>query len=153
MERARELGLVMSKEDAAAAEEYRVALADLNAVLRGITTTIGAAVAPILTDMAKRTQAVAQQVGTWVRENRALVAEAFRVAKGVALAGAAITVVGVALGGVAGVLGVAAGGFTLLVAAATALISPVGIAVALLATLGARFLYMRSGRKRPFIPY
>ncbi|HEY4309081.1 MAG TPA: hypothetical protein VGN12_06480 [Pirellulales bacterium] len=143
IERARELGLVMSSEDAKSAEEYRVALVDLQATLRAITASIGGAVAPILTDMAKRMQATAQRVGEWVRGNRALIAQAFQIAKGVAYAGTAITLLGTAIAGVGVLMGTIATGFTVLVASVTALLSPVGLLVAGLAGMGAYFLYAR----------
>ncbi|HEY4309105.1 MAG TPA: hypothetical protein VGN12_06600 [Pirellulales bacterium] len=141
IERARELGVVLSGEDAKAAEEYRVAMVDLQASLRAITISIGGAVVPVLTAAAKKMQQVTQRVVEWSRQNTQLIAQAFQIAKQVAITGAVMTALGGAIATVGLAIGTAAAGFTVLIGAVAAILSPVGILVVGLAALGGYFLH------------
>ena len=142
MNRARDLGLLMSKESAEAADEYRGALVELWAVVKAGTNEVGAALAPVLTQAAKKMTEVALRVNEWIRANKQLIVQAFQIAKTMALAGTAITA-GIAIAGVGAVLGIAATGFTVVVAAVTALLTPVGLAAAALIGLAGYFIYTR----------
>ena len=72
-EEAERLGLIMSSEDAAAADALGDATDRLWGSLRGVTLQIGAALAPAVTDMADRISACVANVTRFVKENRGLI--------------------------------------------------------------------------------
>lgn len=112
-QQARELGITLTDEDAAAAVEFSDAVGILKKSLGAIITQIGAAVAPILADMANRIRAVTTRITHWVRANRALVVGALKIAAAVVAAGAAMVALGIALNLIAAGFGVLARAVTL----------------------------------------
>lgn len=60
---ARELGVMLSKEDVAAAREFNRAFAEVQVLLRGVGHTFGREFLPIVRD-------VLRSVGAWLKENR-----------------------------------------------------------------------------------
>jgi hypothetical protein len=129
---ARDLGISMSGEDAAAANELGDTIDKLKASLKAAAFNIGAAFAPALTAAATWLAKGAGQAARWVRDNRGLILAAIAGA-------AAIAGLGVALWGVGAVLGLISAGFGALVtlggalgAALAFLVSPVGLVIAAL---------------------
>lgn len=132
--RADDFGRRMSGADAAAAEKLQDALGDLWGALKGTAIMIGASVAPMLTDFATRMAEVAGTVSKWIGAHRGLIVSIAAVVVGVTALGGAIIAVGLALS----VTGAIIGGVATLI---SALLSPVGIALALLLGGAAAALY------------
>jgi hypothetical protein len=139
--KARDLGLVMSGEDAAAADELGDTLDTLWKSLKMAVATIGAALAPILTDLAQRVMGVIKTVSDWIKQNKDVVVTVFKVAAAVVAGGAALMVLGSILSG----LGFAFGTLASIVAgvgtALGAILSPVGLVIAALASLAGYLCY------------
>lgn len=96
-EEAERLGLVMSDEDAAAAKELTDANKELRDSLTGIWRTLGAAVAPQLAQTARDMATLVQAATAWVRQNREMIAEGFKIAATIAGVGSALVTAGTAL--------------------------------------------------------
>lgn len=148
-QQARDLGLVIGTEDAKAAETFGDRLADLWKVIKSGVFAIGAALAPLLQDLAIRATRIAKVTADWVRENKALIVTVFKIAAGVAAGGAALMVLGTLISGMGAAFGVAAsvitGVGTVLGVVGTvigALLSPIGLATAAVVGLGAYLLYV-----------
>jgi len=148
-QQARDLGLVISTEDAKAAETFGDTLDDLWKVIKSGVFAIGAALAPLLQDLATSAIRVAKVTADWVRENKALIVTVFKIAAGVAAGGAVLVVLGTLISGVGAAFGVAASvitgigtAFGLIATAVGALLSPLGLVTAAVVGLGAYLLYV-----------
>lgn len=148
-QQARDLGLVISTEDAKAAETFGDTLDDLWKVIKSGVFAIGAALAPLLQDLATSAIRIAKVTADWIRENKALIVTVFKIAAGVAAGGAALVVLGTLISGVGAAFGVAAsvitGVGTVLGVVGTvigALLSPIGLVTAAVVGLGAYLLYV-----------
>ena len=148
-DQARDLGLVISTEDAKAAEIFGDRLSDLWKVIKSGVFAIGAALAPLLIDLTKQAIRIAKTIADWIRENKALVVTVFKIAAAVAAGGAAIFALGALISGVGAAFGVAAtiitGIGTVLATIGTivtALLSPIGLVTAAVIGLGAYLLYV-----------
>ena len=145
---ARRLGLVISTEDAQAADAFGDALADLWKVLRQGAFTIGAALAPALKDLAERLTSIVVTASQWIGQNREVVVTVLQVAAGVAAAGVALVVAGYAISGLAAIFGAVAAVITgvgtaigILGSVLAAILSPIGLVIAAVAALGAYILH------------
>jgi hypothetical protein len=137
---AKEFGLVMSGEDAEAADKLGDSL-DLVAGVGGrIVQVIGAAVAPVITDLAGAIANVGKEITGWVAENKPLIATVFKVAAGIAVAGGAIAALGLAISGAGVVAGGLATGIGVVGSVLAAIVSPIGLVVAGLAGLTTWFV-------------
>lgn len=145
MKKAEGLGLVMSTKDATAAAQLKDALDDVTSTIGGLYKNIGAALAPLLTDLAITISNVVATASKWVSQNRPLIVSIAKIAAVVVAVGTAIATIGVAiigagavLGGLATVLttiGAVIGG---LISAFGLLLTPIGASIALLvAAVGA----------------
>lgn len=94
---AKELGLVMSGEQAAAAAEFADAWGRVKAQLTAVSVQIGAALAPLLTELAGTASRYLRIVIDWTKEHRGLLATMFTVAAAVAAFGATLSVTGGAM--------------------------------------------------------
>ncbi len=148
-QQARDLGLVMSTEDAKAAETFGDTLDDLWKVLKSGVFAIGAALAPLLQDLATSAIRVAKVTSDWVRQNKGLIVTVFKIVAGVAAAGVVLVVLGTLISGVGAAFGVAAsiitGVGTVLGVIGTvigALLSPIGLVAAAIVGLGGYLLYV-----------
>lgn len=148
-EQARALGLTMATEDAQAAEAFGDTLDTLWKVLRQGVFHIGAAVAPILSDLAETFIRIATSIAGWIKRNRDLIATVFKVAAVIAGIGAGLIALGTLISGVGAAFGVAASLITgigtvlgMIGTALAALISPIGLVVTAVAALGAYLLYV-----------
>lgn len=147
-QQARDLGLVISTEDAKAAETFGDTLDDLWKVIKSGVFAIGAALAPLLQDLATSAIRVAKVTADWVRQNKGLIVTIFKIAAGVAAAGAVLVVLGTLISGVGAAFGVAASIITgigtvlgVLGTVIGALLSPIGLVSAAVVGLGAYLLY------------
>lgn len=128
--KARELGLVWSNEDAAAANEFGDAIEDLWAVTKGLAATIGKALVPVLKEMVATVTSAVVWTSQWVDAHRGVAQAALQVAGAVVKAGAAFVVLGAGLKIVAGVAGAVAavlGTLGIAGTAATAAIATLGV--------------------------
>ncbi len=137
---ARELGIVMSTEDATAAATLTDAMAILQKSMGAIKNIIGAAVAPVLTSVAEKLTWITTSVLRWVDGNRELVRTIFKVAAGVAIAGVVLVGLGMAIVGVGAVLGGLATMIGVVSIVLAAVLSPIGLVVAAIVGLGAYLL-------------
>jgi len=135
---ARALGLTMSTEDAKAADELDDSLAALWMTGKRLYTTIGSALAPVLTSTAKAITGIVSSSMAWLRQNRGLVVAAAGVAAAIAAAGVALLGLGTVAGIAATVLG--AIGTTLGI-----LLSPIGLVVGAVAGAGFALLKFTNG--------
>ncbi len=98
---ARELGLTMSTEDAVAAEEFTDAMDRAGKAMEMGVFRVGAALAPLLQELADWISANAKRWGEWVQENRAAIVGFAKTAAGVLLVGATLTAFGKTIGAIA----------------------------------------------------
>lgn len=145
---ARKLGLTASEDGVKAGAELHRTLNTLQQVLAKLGSTIGAAVAPAITKMAKLMTDWAVKGIALVKQNKDLILRVFEVAKVVGLVGTALVALGGIIAGVGTVLGAIASVFVSIGSAvgfvATvlgAIISPIGLAIAGIVALGAEILY------------
>jgi hypothetical protein len=146
---ARDLGLVISTEDAKAAEVFGDRLSDLWKVVKSGVFAIGAALAPVLLDLTQQAIRISKTIADWIRENKALVVTVFKIAAGVAAAGAALFALGALISGVGAAFGVVATVITgigsvlaTLGTIVAALLSPIGLVTAAVVGLGTYLLYV-----------
>jgi hypothetical protein len=145
-EKARKLGLTISTEDAAAAEEFGDTLDVLWKVIKRGAFSVGAALVPSLMELANWIITTSRDVSEWIDRNRGLVVSIAKLVAVVLGVGAALVALGAfvslagfaisglvtvfsALGAVIGVVGSVLG----------ALLSPIGLVVAALVGLGYLF--------------
>lgn len=144
--KARELGVTMSGEDAAAAGKLGDLFDTLKSQLLGVASAIGSALAPDLIALGQGLTKTVAWVIRWVKDNKPLIVTIAKVAAGVIAAGAAISAIGVALMGAGAVLSgiIAAFGFLATVAGLVGsifafLITPIGAVIAIVVGLAAYF--------------
>ena len=145
---ARRLGLTMSSEDAKAAEDFTDALDKLWKVVKMGVFHVGAALAPVLQQVAETITSVAMKVSAWVQANQQLIVTVLKVvaiviAVGIALAmlGTVISGLGTILGALITVVTTVAAVLKILGAVIAFLVSPIGMVIAALAALGAYLAY------------
>lgn len=146
--RARQLGLTISTEDADAAAAFGDAMSDLWKTMRQGIFYIGAAVAPVLQNLAENLSQVARAVADWLNRNRELI-RMITIVTGIVIgAGAAITAFGYAvsaagmlLEGLATAVSIASSVIGALVGVIGFIATPVGAAVAALASLAGYLIY------------
>ncbi|MFV0445675.1 MAG: hypothetical protein ACK5Q5_19000 [Planctomycetaceae bacterium] len=133
---AQRLGLVMTTAESKSAAAFTDALGTLWSQLKMVSAQIGASVAPLLTDLLKRSQPIIASTIEWIRANRPLLANLFAIAAAVAAAGGAIIGLGVGMKATAVAIGplisgarVFAGGLNLAIKGAVGLSKILGSAV------------------------
>lgn len=137
---ARDLGLVMSTEDAKAADTLGDAMDNVTAMLKRTAVVVGAALAPMLTELAGSVMRVVKTAIDWVNANRPLVTTIFQIGVAVTAAGAALVALGVSISAAGSVLGGVAAGIGLIGTVLGALLSPIGLVAAAVAGLGTWFV-------------
>lgn len=108
IQRAREMGLVMSEEDATSARKYKGEMKLLGNVMTAIKNTIGASVVPVLRELVAFQIELWTKVNLWIRGNRELITWMFRVGLVVVGVGAAIGALAAVIYGVSAAVGVLA---------------------------------------------
>jgi hypothetical protein len=145
---ARDLGLVMSTEDAQSADRLGDAMDNVSATLNRVVQVVGAALAPDLSDLADQIIRVVSKAIEWVNANRPLIVTIAKVAAGVVVAGAALVGLGVAFSALGSVLGGVATGIGVVGAVLGAIFSPLGlITIGLAAGAVAFFKYTDAGQQ------
>lgn len=139
-QRARELGIVMSEQDVAAADELGDTLGDLRMSIQGIVRQLAAAGLPTLQEFANKAVKVAAGISFFVRNNRDAIASVVKwAAIGMAvfgvisLIGAELAVLSVGFGGIATGIG-------LVMSIMGTILSPIGLVIATVAGLAAWFV-------------
>jgi hypothetical protein len=108
IDEAEKLGLVMSGKNASAAAMLGDAIDKATDVIQGAFLRIGAAVAPVLTEILNRTIAIVSSVNKWIDANQQVVVFIAGLAAAVGIAGGAL----VALGGAGAAAGFVLSGLT-----------------------------------------
>ena len=135
-EEARELGLSIGPEQAKSAAELTDAINRAKRSVSAAFFQIGAAVAPVMKDMAKWIKDVALKTQQWVSENKNMIVAVGMTAAKVAAAGAALFVLGKAITGVAAALGI------LNVASVFLMANPIAAAFAAVVASAAGLVYV-----------
>lgn len=145
---ARALGLTISGQDAAAAEEFTDALGRLWKVVKMSTFQIGAALAPALQQLSGWVTKVIVTFNDWLTQNRQVVVTVARIAAAVVTGGIAlmlfggtISALGLALGKLATIITTVGVVFKGLGAAIAFLTQPIVLVIAAVTALGAYLLY------------
>lgn len=148
-EEARRLGITLTDEDADAAAELTDAMNRLRRQLKAIVVQIGAALAPILTELQQSIAPLIAQVIAWVKENRTLVVTIFKIAAATVAAGVGLIALGglivglgATIGGIVTVIGAVGTAIALLGKMVALLLSPLGLAVLAVAALGAFLIHV-----------
>lgn len=145
--KAQELGIVMSKEDAEAANTFGDTLDRLTALLGGMWNRIGSSVIPTLQKFADWMILVASKATVWINRNRGMIDMALKFGAALVIVGGGLTALGLVVSGVgmglsvfAKLLPLIGGAFMLLktvaVGAFLAITSPIGLAVAAIVGVG-----------------
>jgi hypothetical protein len=92
---ARDLGVTLTTEDAAAAAKLGDAFDRVNKTIRGAFQQIGASVAPVLTRALDSITQITAASARWMRENRAIVVAVAGIGAGLAVVGTVVGSVGV----------------------------------------------------------
>jgi len=141
MKEAKQLGLVLSSEDAMAAEELNDALNRMWRTIKMSFANIGAAVAPIITDLSNKIAVIVGKISNWIKENRGLFQTALFVGAGLIAAGGAFVVFGNALIYASKAFAIIRTSFTALRTGLAFLMSPIGLVIAAVIALTGVFLY------------
>jgi hypothetical protein len=146
--KARELGLELKGDDVAAAAAFGDQLDTLWDVCKRGVFAVGAALGPALTDLVNLVTDYTSKAAKWIDQNRGLIVSAAKLlagllAVGVAImaAGAAMTVLGTALGIGASVVGAIVAGIGVLGSVLAFLMTPIGMVIGGVAAATAAFLY------------
>jgi len=148
---ARDLGLTISAKDAAAAEDFTDEMDRMWKVVKMGVFHIGAALAPVLSEVARFLTEAAVAVGRWVRENRGMIVSALKLVAGILAVGAALVVAGTVISGFGAVLGVigtvistAGMAMALLGSILAAMLTPIGLVAVALVGLAGYLVYATS---------
>lgn len=147
-EEARRLGITMSDEDATSAAELTDALNRLKRQLQAIVVQIGAALAPVLTEMQKNIAPLISSAIKWIKENKTLVVTIFKIAAAVVAAGVGLIIlgtlissIGAVIGGLVSVIGAVGTAIAILGKIIALLLTPIGLVVVAVVALGGYLLY------------
>jgi len=105
--RAKELGLVMSEDDAKAGKRFEMAFGDLTDVLKSSVAAIGGALIPLVTGLTNAVVRVVASVRDWLKEHQQLTQALFYGTGAIVAGGIALKLFSVGLGMVSQVIGVA----------------------------------------------
>lgn len=132
-EEAKRLGITMSTEDAGAAAALTEAMGRIKSVLRGVATTIGSALAPLLLELAGSLTRIIVNTRKWLTENKGLIVSALKIGAAILGAGVAliamgtiISAIGTALGALSAIITGSIGLITGTISAAITIISGIG---------------------------
>jgi hypothetical protein len=141
-DRARQLGLQWSDEDAKAADELRQSLNDLWDVMRRLTEIVGSAVAPVMKAMVGYIVPTVNAIKGWVDEHRELFQALMIGGAALVAFGGSMVVLGTTITSTASVLTLFAGIVTTIGSVLGGLLSPIAAVGMAIVSLGADFLYL-----------
>lgn len=142
---ARRLGLTMTTDEANAAAALTDAMGSLWAVLRRLVVAVGAELAPMLTELANRVAAAIAPTVQFIRTHGEIIRLAFRLAAGVAAAGAGLFALGKTMTLAGGAAGLLAGGVGVIARMLPLILSPMGAITAAVTVLGVAGLHAFGG--------
>lgn len=144
MQQANALGLTMSGETASSAAALNDALGAMQTIVQAVALTIGAALAPAVTQVATQLTVAGAAARAWIADNQQLVTIVAQVAAGLVAGGGALIGFGAAFGAMGTGIGAVVSTLTTFsslisgaVAVIGALASPLGIVVAGIAAIAA----------------
>lgn len=137
---AKQFGLVWSGDEAKKADALGDAIDLLTATMGRVVTSIGSALAPMLTELAGGLAMATKSVIDFIQANQPLVVLAFKVAVGIAAVGAGFVAVGAVIAGIGSTLAAVAAGLGAIGTVFAAIVSPIGILVIGLTALAAWFV-------------
>jgi len=147
-EEARRLGITMTDEDATSAAELTDAMNRLKRQLQAVVVQIGAALAPVLTEMQKRIAPLITSVIKWIKENKTLVVTVFKIAAAVVAAGVGLIILGTlissagaVIGGLVAVIGAVGTAIAILGKIIALLLTPIGLVILAVVALAGYLLY------------
>lgn len=140
--KARGLGLTISAEDAAKAEEFTDTMDVLGRVVKMGIFHVGAALAPVLKQLAEAITGVVAKVSAWIQQNQQIIVTALKVAATVLAAGVAMMIIGKVISSVGVIIGVFTIALKALAVVIGILTSPVALVVVALGALAAAFAYV-----------
>ncbi|MEQ8790086.1 MAG: phage tail tape measure protein [Pirellulaceae bacterium] len=145
---ARRLGITMTDEDATSAAELTDAMNRLKRQLQAVVVQIGAALAPVLTEMQKRIAPLITSAIKWIKQNKTLVVTIFKIAAAVVAAGVGLIIlgtlissIGAVIGGLVAVIGAVGTAIAILGKIIALLLTPIGLVVVAVVALAAYLLY------------
>ncbi len=148
-EEARRLGITMTDEDATSAAALTDALNRLKRQLKAIVVQIGAALAPMLTELQQNIAPIITSIINWVKENKTLIVTVFKIAAAVVAAGVALIILGgiisgfgAALGAIVTIIGAVGTAIAILGKIIAFLVSPIGLVILAVVALGAFLLHV-----------
>ncbi|OHB50516.1 MAG: hypothetical protein A2Y10_18125 [Planctomycetes bacterium GWF2_41_51] len=141
MKEAKELGLVLSSEDAASAEELNDALNRMWRTIKMSYANLGAAIAPIITDLSNKIALVIAKTSNWIKENRSVIHMTLWLGAALVSAGGAFVVFGNALKFAGSIFGTISSCFALIKTALLWILSPLGMVITAVTAATAAFLY------------
>lgn len=148
-EEARRLGITLTDEDADAAAELTDAMNRLRRQLKAVVVQIGAALAPVLTELQQSIAPLISSIIGWVKENRTLVITIFKIAAAVIAAGVGLIVLGglivgfgATIGGLVTIIGAVGTAIALLGKVVALLLSPLGLVILAVVALGAFLVHV-----------
>ncbi len=140
-DRAKELGLIIGKDDAEAATKFGDTLSDLYSQMKQVVFVIGAAVAQVLQPFATAAIRIMTGVIQWVSANRNLVVSVLGIGLALVAAGAAFVALGIAIKFIVGVGAAVAAIFSAISGAIAFLLNPIVLVAAAIIGLAAYFAY------------
>jgi len=145
---ARRLGLSVSGEEAQAAADFTDAWNRVERSFKAVVFVVGSAVAPMLTRLFGTIKSHVVAASNWIRQNKALVSGLFKLGAAIAAGGAvlitlggAIAGIGFVLSGLASIVGLVVGGFTLIGSVVAAVLTPMGLLTVGAGVLAARLIH------------
>lgn len=142
---ARRLGLTMTTESAQSADDFSKAMKEMWASISSATKSVGAAVAPVLKDVAKWIGDAALTARAWIKDHKELVVTALKVAAAVAGIGLALVGIGKIVGVVSTMIGLVRTAITVVHALAAAFAflaaNPVVLAIAAIVVAVGALIY------------
>lgn len=148
---AKDLGLIISGEDAKSAKQFQQSLGDLWAVISQGVFVIGGALAPVLRGIVQSISKVIVSASAWLKEHKTLIVGVLAAAAALAGFGAAVLSIGTLIstvGSVFATLGtifsIAMAPLGIIVALLGALMSPIGLVIAAVAGLGVAWATLTS---------
>lgn len=148
---AEDLGIIVSEDQAKAAAKFTDDMNRLFRVIQKGIFEIGQSVAPVISKIIDKILGVIKPMMDWIKENRALIAIAFKTALAITAIGTAIALVGTLIIGAAAVIGILASAIGAVIsivsglaAALLFIVSPIGIMIAAI-SVGAVFIVKKFG--------
>jgi len=138
---AHRLGITLSAEDAAAAEEFTDKMTVMWMTVKRATFAIGKELAPVLGDFAQQISQALRGSAEWIRQNRGVVVSLLKLTAATMAAGAALVVLGTVAKVTAAAFAILSATMVVTKAIMLAIASPIALVLAGVAALGVGIMY------------